>query len=231
MKNRTKKILIIFIVIIVIFILFVLGGNLHNNKRTLNRLNPNDYKDYDNLMIVAHPDDETLWGFNELEKDKFLVVCVTCGRNKIREKEIENAMKMTDDKLLSLGYTDKFLHRRSKWKFCYNNIKYDLDTIIKLKKWNSIVTHNKDGEYGHMHHKMIHNIVEKEHPKNVSYFGKYYTRRKMEHTDKKRLEKYKLDDKILAKKNKVLKRYSSQGKVKTMFKHMIPYENIDMNEK
>ena len=91
MNKRLKRVLIIvFIVVLVIFILFLLGGNLHNNKKMLSMLNPNDYRDYDNLMIVAHPDDETLWGFNKLEKKKFLVVCVTCGRNKIREKFLQN---------------------------------------------------------------------------------------------------------------------------------------------
>lgn len=229
MNKRLKRVLIIvFIVVLVIFILFLLGGNLHNNKKMLSMLNPNDYRDYDNLMIVAHPDDETLWGFNKLEKKKFLVVCVTCGRNKIREKEIESAMKMTDDKLISLGYTDKFLSRRSKWMFSYNNIEKDLNTIIKLKKWNMVVTHNKDGEYGHMHHKMIHDMVERERPKHLSYFGKYYTKRKMDHIDREKLDKYKLDDKTLMYKRKVLAKYKSQQKVKNMFEHMIPYENIDM---
>lgn len=229
MMDKIKRVLIvIFVIVIVIFVLFILGGNLHNNKKMLSMINPNDYRDYDNLMIVAHPDDETLWGFNDLDKKKFLVVCVTCGRNRIREREIETAMKMTDDKLISLGYTDKFLKRRSHWKFSYNNIEYDLDTIIKMKKWNMIVTHNKDGEYGHMHHKMVHDMVSDIHPQNLSYFGKYYTKSKIRLLDKQVLDRYRLDDKTLKYKNKVLDRYKSQRRVRGMFSHMVPYENIDI---
>lgn len=227
--DKAKIILIVFsVIVIVIFVIFLLGGNLHNNKKMLSMINPNDYKDYDNLMIVAHPDDETLWGFGDLDKKKFLVVCVTCGRNRVREREIETAMKMTDDKLISLGYTDKFLKRRSHWKFCYNNIEYDLNTIIKMKKWNTIVTHNKDGEYGHMHHKMVHDMVSNIHPQNLSYFGKYYTKSKIRLLDKQILDKYRLDDKTLKYKNKVLDRYKSQRRVRGMFSHMVPYENIDI---
>lgn len=227
--DKIKRVLIvIFVIVIVIFVLFILGGNLHNNKKMLSMINPNDYRDYDNLMIVAHPDDETLWGFNDLDKKKFLVVCVTCGRNRIREREIETAMKMTDDKLISLGYTDKFLKRRSHWKFSYNNIEYDLDTIIKMKKWNMIVTHNKDGEYGHMHHKMVHDMVSDIHPQNLSYFGKYYTKSKIRLLDKQVLDRYRLDDRTLKYKNKVLDRYKSQRRVRGMFSHMVPYENIDI---
>lgn len=229
MMDKIKRVLIvIFVIVIVIFVLFILGGNLHNNKKMLSMINPNDYRDYDNLMIVAHPDDETLWGFNDLDKKKFLVVCVTCGRNRIREREIETAMKMTDDKLISLGYTDKFLKRRSHWKFSYNNIEYDLDTIIKMKKWNMIVTHNKDGEYGHMHHKMVHDMVSDIHPQNLSYFGKYYTKSKIRLLDKQVLDRYRLDDRTLKYKNKVLDRYKSQRRVRGMFSHMVPYENIDI---
>lgn len=227
--DKAKIILIVFsVIVIVIFVIFLLGGNLHNNKKMLSMINPNDYKDYDNLMIVAHPDDETLWGFGVLDKKKFLVVCVTCGRNSVREREIETAMKMTDDKLISLGYTDKFLKRRSHWKFSYNNIEYDLNTIIKMKKWNTIVTHNKDGEYGHMHHKMVHDMVSNIHPQNLSYFGKYYTKSKIRLLDKQILDKYRLDDKTLKYKNKVLDRYKSQRRVRGMFSHMVPYENIDI---
>lgn len=228
MKNKVKTISILSVIVAILFLYLLLGGCFHNNKKMLKGINPNDYKGYDNLMIVAHPDDETLWGFNELYNKKFLVVCVTCGRNKTREKEIESAMKMTDDKLISLGYTDKFMKRRSKWNFSYKNIEYDLKTIIELKKWNNIVTHNKDGEYGHMHHKMIHNMVYDIKPKHLSSFGKYYTKRKIQKLDPKVLEKYRLNEKTLKHKEQVLTRYKSQKKVKDMFSHMIPYENIDI---
>ena len=46
-------------------------------------------------MIVAHADDDLLWGGMHLIKDKYVVVCVTCGTNELREKEFEKAMKLT----------------------------------------------------------------------------------------------------------------------------------------
>lgn len=31
----------------------------------------------DKVMVVAHPDDETLWGGMHLLKNKYLVICLT----------------------------------------------------------------------------------------------------------------------------------------------------------
>ncbi|MDO4369247.1 MAG: PIG-L family deacetylase [bacterium] len=226
MKNN-KTLLVFSLVTISIVIILFLGGVFHNNKKLLSKLNENDYKDVDYLIIVAHPDDETLWSFNTLYKNKCLVVCITCGRNKTREKEIEKVVKKTDDKLLSLGYTDKFLNHRSKWFISKNEIKKDLSTIINLKRWKGIITHNKDGEYGHIHHKMIHNMVKGYKNYSVSYFGKYYSKNNINKINAKSIEKYRLDDDVLIKKNETLKIYKSQKKVRQMFKHMVPYENIE----
>ena len=43
----------------------------------------------DNVMIVAHPDDETLWGGEQLLKENYLVICITNGDNKIRKKNLK----------------------------------------------------------------------------------------------------------------------------------------------
>lgn len=51
----------------------------------------------DNVMIVAHPDDETLWGGEQLLKENYLVICITNGDNKIRKKEFEKVMEETKD--------------------------------------------------------------------------------------------------------------------------------------
>ena len=54
-----------------------------------------------------------------------------------------------------------------------------IDYILGYKKWNKIVTHNPEGEYGHIHHKMTNQIVTKECKKkdltkNLYYFAHYY---------------------------------------------------------
>ena len=50
-----------------------------------------------------------------------------------------------------------------------------LDKLNNLFKKHSnykmVVTHNKDGEYGHIQHKKVHELVSKLHPKNLYVFG------------------------------------------------------------
>ena len=54
-------------------------------------------------MIVAHPDDETIWGGMHLIKDKYLVICLTNGDNKTRAKEFNDVIKQTKGTGIILG--------------------------------------------------------------------------------------------------------------------------------
>ena len=130
------------------------------------------------LMIVAHPDDEVLWGLSELVNDKYFVVCITCGSRYDRVKEFERVMKYLNTDYIMLDYPDKVNGERSDWKSEYSSITNDLKRIITYKKWDKVVTHNKEGEYGHIHHKMTNKIVTGISTDNLYYFGKYYRKPK-----------------------------------------------------
>ena len=45
------------------------------------------------LMVVAHPDDETLWGGAHLTEGGWFVVCLTNGYNEVRKNEFYEVMK------------------------------------------------------------------------------------------------------------------------------------------
>ena len=55
------------------------------HKKIIDGLN---LKGIDSVMFVAHPDDETIWGGAHLLKKHYLVVCLTNGNNKVREKSL-----------------------------------------------------------------------------------------------------------------------------------------------
>ncbi|HRM89516.1 MAG TPA: bifunctional ornithine acetyltransferase/N-acetylglutamate synthase, partial [Thomasclavelia ramosa] len=116
--------------------------------------------DYQNVMIVAHPDDETIWGGMHLLKDKYLVVCLTNGDNEIRSKEFKEVMKKTQNTGLILNYPDKTNGKRDNWKSSYQKIEDDLNYLLSKQHFNLVVTHNPKGEYGHQHHKMTSAIVD-----------------------------------------------------------------------
>ena len=133
----------------------------------------------DKLMIVAHPDDETIWGGGHLMEGGYLVVCVTNGKNKERTQEFIDAVSKSGNNSLILSYPDKVLGERDDWEAVYDRIYDDIIYIMGYKDWSMIVTHNPDGEYGHIHHKMTSEIVTKAYDKlepeaKLYYFGDYY---------------------------------------------------------
>ena len=58
------------------------------------------------LMVVAHPDDETLWGGAHLTEGGWFVVCLTNGYNEVRKNEFYEVMKESGNIGLILKYPD-----------------------------------------------------------------------------------------------------------------------------
>ena len=110
---------------------------------------PTKYKNTYNLMLVAHPDDELIFGGQELiENANYKVVCVSTDYNYRRRLEFELVMKrlgISDFELWE--YEDRFHNPFSE------DMVSDLETVIREKSWHKIVTHNPIGEYGHSHHR------------------------------------------------------------------------------
>lgn len=217
-----KKIIILVIILLESMFLIVKASPSHLEvKNELNRIN---LKNFNNLMIVAHPDDEMLWGGSKLLSDNYLVVCITCSTNHKRELEFKKVMNETKDKYIMLGYPDKINGKVDDWKNYKEKIANDLNEIINYKKWNLIVTHNPKGEYGHIHHKMTSKITTSLAPiDNLYYFGRYYRPKQMTKERIKSLKK--IDDDILKQKREILKIYKTQKFIFKRFGHMFVYEN------
>lgn len=175
-----------------------------------------------NLMIVAHPDDETIWGGKHLITDKWLIVCLTYNKSDSpRGQEFCNMLMKTDNNGLMLGFPDDNNGKIDSWKSCRTAIEFELRKIISSKEWDIIVTHNPDGEYSHKHHILTSKIVTSITKKNLFYFGKYY-----EKGDKALMRIHRLDDKWVDKKKDVMSLYTSQGLSAHLFEHMYPYEHF-----
>lgn len=179
------------------------------------------------LMIVAHPDDETLWGGLHLIEGDYFVVCITNGNNSVRKEEFENILKESGNDGIILSYPDKVCGRRDSWEKVRAYIESDIEKIVKSKQWEVIATHNPSGEYGHIHHKMTSTIVTEKCKENgiedtLWYFGKYYRKSKVE---KAYGDMREYDSDKLKRKEELLSLYVSQEKTVDKLSHMNPYEN------
>lgn len=135
------------------------------------------------LMVVAHPDDETLWGGAHLTEGGWFVVCLTNGYNEVRKNEFYEVIKESGNVGLILKYPDLVGGKRSDWATSKPQIAKDLDLLMKYKHWGMVATHNPDGEYGHIHHKMTSRLMTECYYKNsfkilyliFDYPHKHYT--------------------------------------------------------
>lgn len=226
--KKNSCFIILFIILSCILMNIVLFNVTYKNE--LNDFDV-DLSNIDKVMFVAHPDDEMIWGGSHLIDDNYLVVCVTCGRNVKRVREFKNVMDTTNDKYIMLNYPDKTMGKRDNWDAVYDDITKDIEKIMAMKDWKLIVTHNKDGEYGHIHHKMTHNIVTDIYESNYKdkdnlyFFGKYYTKKKI---GKVKDKLPKITKENYEKKNDIIyKYYTSQKCVVDKLSHMFLYEFWD----
>lgn len=185
-----------------------------------------DLSNTTHLMIVAHPDDETLWGGAHLQDGGYLVVCITNGTNATRAAEFQSVMEASGNVGLILSYPDKVAGQRDNWMHVRTQLRTDLEKIMTYQPWADIVTHNAAGEYGHIHHKMTHQLVTatydgKKLQMPLYVFGKYY-RAAILPDVKDSLTP--VSDDALQKKEALLQLYTSQASTITSLSHMNPYE-------
>ena len=199
------------------------------NRITKSTLNQMNLSGIDKVMVVAHPDDETLWGGMHLLKDKYLVICLTNANTrkygKTRAREFEKVMKKTGNTGIILNYPDYNEHRKvDRWSRYSKKIQEDLMTVFAYKNWTEVATHNPNGEYGHIHHRLTSSLTTKAFKKanltgaTLKYFGKYHGRKYKGPVSWSKSE--------IRKKKEILKIYKSQRKksIRT-FAHMTPYED------
>jgi LmbE family N-acetylglucosaminyl deacetylase len=111
------------------------------------------------LIIVAHPDDETIWMGGTLLRSnmKKTIICLCRKNDKDRAPKFRKACKIlnAEGHISNLDDFEKGYYKKLSTQDIINRIL----EITKNKKYDYLFTHNKNGEYGHIRHKEIHNAV------------------------------------------------------------------------
>lgn len=193
----------------------------HSLQKDINKLN---LFNVDTLIIVSHPSDEVLWSSTKLINDNCLVVCISCTNNQETTEFIKN-INYTKDLYLTLEYPEYKDNTRLNWNTYKSEITKDLQKVINTKRWTTIITHNPNGEYGNIHHKLISNIVtENTSNKDILYYFQKY------HSKKDIVNYYdyllKIDNNLLQTKYKLLSNYNSKEYLIDSYSHIIPYEEL-----
>ena len=236
-KKKAKKTFIPRLIIVALSIVMLFTGTLISYAFSVYRvplltdsdLEERGISNASKLMIVAHPDDDMLWGGAHLMEKGYFVVVVTNRYNAKRKQEFYKVLEASGNNGIMLSYPDKTYGKKDSWDHNKDGIRRDLDKIINYQHWDLIVTHNKDGEYGHIHHKMTHRFVTDIFDENreklateLYFFGTYHEKYKIGSVEG---AMPRITDEQLAFKEEMLKLYRSQSKTIDMFCHMNPFEN------
>lgn len=116
-----------------------------------------------NAVVVAHPDDETLWAGVLISSNKgaFDVICCTVPRR-------------DPDRAIRFAYAVKELGGYPVLvPFVEPNPDRDIQHLdaVDLSPYDLIVTHNSKGEYGHLHHRNVHDYVRDSRARRIFTFG------------------------------------------------------------
>lgn len=216
---------LLLLLIIIVFSISLISISYYNSKHSLQKnINKLNLFNVDTLIIVSHPSDEVLWTSSKLINENCLVVCLSCTNNK-ETTEFIKTLNYTDDLYLTLEYPEYKDNTRINWNYYKKDISKNIKKILNNKRWTTIITHNPNGEYGNIHHKLISNIVTENTPNKdiLYYFQEYHSKEDISNYYDYLL---KLDNNILQTKYKLLSNYNSKKYIQESYSHIIPYEEL-----
>jgi len=136
----------------------------------------------DAVLFVAHPDDDTLFFHTFIKNYKPYICLMTDGWSLRRMICFIKAMH-----LYGVRYRAYPLDSKDKRSYI---LEKQVQSVMKIKLFHIVATHNSNGEYGHEEHVRVHNAV-------LKYTKKIKNQKVLCPVFAERIQKFPIDQKIV----------------------------------
>ena len=122
------------------------------------------------MCVVAHPDDCIIFAYSFMHQYKELdwTVCyLTYTEQDVRGKEFAEFWQRRNVKTQFLGFVDNW-HDIENCKISFDETQARLDIARAIFNQDIVISHDINGDYGHIHHKFVHDCV-RHHPALVTF--------------------------------------------------------------
>lgn len=148
------------------------------------------------LLVVAHPDDETLWFFQSIQKlkayNEILVFCLTYAAASKRGEELSKTAEKLDFKVIFGHCEDTGIDHFLK----PNELRQAFTKILSKHTFDLVITHPPHGgEKPHPHHIQLHFMAKELCQFYNIQFGFFSEQKLLDLTTKKRLFHFNMNNK------------------------------------
>ena len=122
------------------------------------------------LCLVAHPDDCVIFAYSYIHNHPEMTwhICyLTYCEWEPRARELKEFWSQRNIICIFLGYTDDYRDiENNKISFNEEQARREIGNIIQ--DYDLILTHDEHGDYGHIHHRFVHDCA-RDHPGLVTF--------------------------------------------------------------
>lgn len=123
------------------------------------------------IVMVAHPDDCVIFAYGIIQKYPNLdwTICyLTYNDQDPRGQELVEFWNKRNVKTKFLGYIDDW-HDIEHKQISFDEANAWIDIQEAVHNYDFVITHDADGDYGHLHHIFVHQAVADWHPNMITF--------------------------------------------------------------
>jgi LmbE family N-acetylglucosaminyl deacetylase len=119
------------------------------------------------LCLVAHPDDCLIFGYSYIyahPEYTWTVGYLTCTPDSPRGQELDRFWQKKNIKTVFLGFHDDWKDQQTQSYNFWDPAVASQSCMDLASNFDLVLTHDRHGDYGHIHHKLVHNSVKNFRP-------------------------------------------------------------------